>query len=69
MNPQVKSGQEGGANYQYTLDAQKEFTDEFKSVARGKGYDFDGANISNFDEITKLYDNAKYGDGVDEVYD
>ena len=69
LNPQVKSGQEGGAYYQYTLDAQKEFTDEFKSVARGKGYDFDGANISNFDEITKLYDNAKYGDGVDEVYD
>jgi hypothetical protein len=69
LNPATASFQKGGVNYQATLDAQKEFTDEFINLARGKGYDFDGANISNYDEITKLYDNAKYGDGVNEVYD
>ena len=69
LNPATASYQKGGVNYQATLDAQKEFTDEFINIAVGKGYDFDGADISNFDEITKLYDNAKYGDGVEEVYD
>ena len=69
LNPASASYQKGGANYQYTLDQQEEFTDEFINVARGKGYDFDGANISNFDEITKLYENAKYYADFDEVYD